>query len=161
MLPVQIFLAILALCLGYAALRGGAPERLCAAIFAMAYILSIIAQSGPAVRFQGVEVGVLAVDVAVLLALLALAIRADRLWTLWVAALQIIGTAGHAVKLADPEVLRSGYAIALALWAYPQLLLLLLGTWNHRRRLARSGADPSWSNFSGRSATRRPPGPTA
>ena len=161
MLPVQIFLAILVLCLGYAILRGGAPERLCAAIFVMAYILSTIAQSGPAVRFEWVEVGVFAVDLAVLLALLVLAMRANRFWTLWVAALQIIGTAGHGVKLADPDVMRSGYAIALALWAYPQLLLLVIGTWNHRRRLARNGADPSWSSSSGRSGTRRPPGPTA
>src|SRR5688572_24555676 len=114
MLPVQIFLAILVLCLGYAALRGGAPERIGAAIFTMAYILSTIAASGPT-RYEWVEVGVFAVDVAVLLALLALALRANRFWTLWVAALQIIGTAGHAVKLADPELMRSGYAIALAL----------------------------------------------
>jgi hypothetical protein len=160
MLPVQIFLAILVLCLGYATLRGGAPERLCAAIFVMAYILSTIAESGPGVRFEWVEVGVFAVDVAVLLALLALAIRANRFWTLWVAALQIIGTAGHAVKLADPDVMRSGYAIALALWAYPQLLLLVLGTWNHQKRLARYGVDKSWSSFSDRSGRRRPAGPT-
>jgi hypothetical protein len=65
------------------------------------------------------------------------------------------------VKLVDPTLVPSGYAMAMALWSYPMLLLLVLGTFNHRRRLARNGADPSWSNSSGRSATRRPPGPTA
>jgi hypothetical protein len=161
MLPVQIFYAILLSCCLYAALRGGAPEKIGAAIFAAATILSTIAMSGRGYRYEWVEVGVFVVDVATMAALLGLALQADRFWTLWVAALQIIGTAGHAVKLADPTLVPSGYAMAMALWSYPMLLLLVLGTWNHRRRLARNGADPSWSTSSGRSATRRPPGPTA
>jgi hypothetical protein len=161
MLPVHIYLTVIGLCCLYALLKGGPPERIGAAIFAAAYILSLIAAANGGARYEWVEVGVFAVDVAMLLALLALALRANRFWTLWVTALQIIGTAGHAVKLADPELVRSGYAIALALWSYPMWLLLVIGTWNHRRRLARNGADPSWSSSSGRSATPRPPGPTA
>ena len=161
MLPVQIFYAILLACCLYATLRGGVPEKIGAGIFAIATILSTVAMSGRGSRYEWVEVGVFAVDVATLLAVLALALRANRFWTLWVAALQIIGTAGHAVKLADPALVPAGYAMAMALWSYPMLLLLVLGTWNHQRRLARNGVDPSWSTSSGRSAKRPPTGPTA
>ena len=97
MLPVQIYFTFIGLCCLYAMLRGGPPERIGAAIFATAYILSLIAASSGGARYEWVEVGVFAVDVAMLLALLALALRANRFWTLWVAAFQIIGTAGHAV----------------------------------------------------------------
>ena len=161
MLPVQVYFTAVGLCTLYAVLKGGPPERIGAAIFASAYILSLIAAASGGARYDWVEVGVFAVDVGMLLALLALALVANRFWTLWVAALQIIGTAGHAVKLADPELMRSGYAIALALWSYPMWLLLVLGTWNHRRRLARNGVDPSWSTSFGRLGRQRRPGPTA
>lgn len=161
MLPVQLFYAILAFCCFYAAIKGGAPERLGAGIFGFSSLLSTAAVSGPAARFGSVEFGVLAVDITMLLALVALAICAQRFWPLWVAALQAIGTAGHAVKLADPDLLRWGYAFALAFWSYPMLLLLVVGTWNHQRRLARHGADKSWSTSSLRWGRGRRTGPTA
>ncbi|HEY0043539.1 MAG TPA: hypothetical protein VGB62_03210 [Allosphingosinicella sp.] len=160
MLPVPVFFAMLALCCGYAWFKGGAPERAGAAIFALAALLSTAMVSGRPARFGSVELGVFAVDVAMLLALLVLALRAERFWPLWVTALQVIGTAGHTVKLADPRVFPLAYAIVLALWSYPMLILLAFGTWNHQRRLTRSGADKSWSNFSARSAKVHRAGPT-
>lgn len=161
MLPVQFYFAILVLCTLYALLKGGAPERIGAGIIALGSILSLAAVSGPAGRFGSVEVGVFLVDVAALVAFLALAFRAERYWPLWVAALQVIGTTGHAIKLVDPAVIPRAYAFILALWTYGMLSMVVLGTWRHQRRLARNGADPSWSTSSGRSARRRPTGPTA
>lgn len=161
MLPVPVFFAMLALCCGYAWFRGGAPERAGAAIFAVAALLSTFMVSGRPTRFVSVELGVFAVDVAMLLALLVVALRAERFWPLCVTALQVIGTAGHAVKLADPQVFPLAYAIILALWSYPMLIVLAVGTWNHQRRLTRYGADKSWSSFSAHSAKVPPAGPTA
>jgi hypothetical protein len=159
MLPVQIFYAILAFCCLYAAVQGGTPERIGAAIFLGAAILTTAALSAPSARWGTVEAGVFAVDVVMLGALIALALSAERLWPLWVTALQLIGTAGHAAKLASPEVIREAYAFVMAFWSYPMLSLLVFGTWNHQRRLAKFGVDKSWSSSSGRSATRPPTGP--
>ena len=159
MLPVQVFYIILALCCIYAAVRGGPPEQFGAAIFASAAILTTAALSAPSARWGAVEIGAFAVDVIMLVALFALALSAERLWPLWVAALQLIGTAGHAAKLASPDVIREAYAFVMAFWSYPMLSLLVFGTWNHQRRLARFGVDKSWSSSSGRSATRPPTGP--
>lgn len=161
MLPLPVYYAILALCVGYAWLRGGGPERAGAAIIALGSILSTALISAPALRFTGVERGVFLVDVAALCAFLALALRANRYWPLWIAALQLIGTAGHAVKMVDSQVIRLVYAFIMAFWTYPMLLLLVAGTWRHQRRLTRFGADRSWSSSFARSARPPTPGPTA
>jgi hypothetical protein len=159
MLPVEIFYAILALCCLYAAFRGGPPERIGAAIFLGAAILTTAALSAPSARWGTVEAGVFAVDVVMLAALIGLALSAERLWPLWVTALQLIGTAGHAAKLASPEVIREAYAFVMAFWSYPMLSLLVFGTWSHQRRLAKFGVDRSWSSSSGRSERPPPSGP--
>jgi hypothetical protein len=155
MLPVELFYIILAVCCLYAAIRGGAPERIGSLIFVSAAILTTATLSAPAARWGGVEIGAFAVDIGMLLALFALALFAERWWPLWVTALQLIGAAGHAVKLVSPEVIREAYAFVMAFWSYPMLFLLVLGTWNHQRRLAKYGVDKSWSSSSGRSG--RPP----
>lgn len=162
-LNTLVYLVLLIGCCGYAFLRGGGPEKIGAAILAIGSFLTLIALSTFSVRYSSVEVGVFLVDVATLVAFLALALRAERHWTLWVAALQIIGTAAHAVKLVDHEIIRRAYAIALVFWSYPMLALIVLGTWRHQQRLVRFGSDRSWSSSSARSAPPAPPGagPTA
>ena len=157
MLPIELYYAFAFLCSGYVALRGAAPDRVGAAVILVGSALSTAAMSGG--RYASVEFGVFLVDLAALVAFLALSLRAERLWPLWVTALQIIGTAGHAVKLVDAEVLRVAYAFAMAFWSYPMWLLLVLGTWNHQRRLTRNGVDKSWSTSSGRWGRGPPAGP--
>jgi hypothetical protein len=156
-----VYLALLGTCCIYVWLRGAAPEWIGASIIAVGSLLTFVALSSAPTIYRSVEVGVFMVDVAALLAFLVLALRAERIWPLCVTALQVIGTAGHAVKLADPHILPWAYAFALRFWGYPMIVLLVLGTWNHQRRLARFGVDKSWSSFSGRSATRPPTGPIA
>jgi hypothetical protein len=160
MLPVQVFYIILSACCLYAVIQGGAPERIGSLIFFTAAILTTAALSAPAARWGAVEIGAFAVDIAMLLALIALALSAERLWPLWVTALQLIGAAGHAVKLVDSEIIRQAYAFAMAFWSYPMLGLLVFGTWQHQRRLKRFGVDRSWSSSSDRWDRRRPVGPT-
>lgn len=151
---------LLLTCCGYALWKGGAPERITAAIFLAGVALTRFAASLGAQRWSSLEIGILLVDSAMLLALLAIALKADRFWPMWVVALHLLATAGHAVRLADPTVMRWGYAFALAFWSYPMLVILAGGTWCHQRRLARQGTDRSWSPSFGRSAGRRRAGPT-
>jgi hypothetical protein len=159
MLPIELYYAFAIICSAYVGVKGAGPERIGAAIILLGSAVSTATMSG--FKYASVEVGVFLVDVAALIAFLVLSMRAERLWPLWVAALQIIGTAGHAVKLMDAEVIRTAYAIAMAVWSYPMWFLIVLGTWQHQRRLAKFGVDRSWSSSSGRSATRPPTGPIA
>lgn len=159
MVQSATYFSLVFLCWLYAMFRGGIPERIGITILAAGSILTVVAVSGPARRFGSVEVGILVVDAAALLAFLLLALRAERFWPLWVTSLQAIGTAAHIVKLVDPDVIRWAYAFALAFWSYPMLLIMVLGTWNHQRRLTRNGVDKSWSTSSGRWDRRPPAGP--
>jgi hypothetical protein len=154
-----VFYAILATCCVYVGRRGGAPEWIGASIIVVGSLLTLVTLSSAATIYRSVEIGVFVVDVAALVSFLVLALRAERLWPLCVVALQLIGTAGHAVKLVDPQILPWAYAFALRFWGYPMIALLVLGTWNHQRRLARFGVDRSWSSSSGRSEQRPPTGP--
>ena len=158
MSPILYF-TLLALCWLYAWFRGGAPERIGASILALGSLLSLAARSSAAHRFGSVETGIFLVDVATLAGFLILALRARRLWPLCLTALQAVGIAGHMVKLVDVATIPLAYAFILALWSYPMLLVIALGTWQHQRRLARFGTDPSWSSFSARLGRPPPPGP--
>lgn len=160
MVNTSVYLVLLAACCVYVAMRGGAPELVGGTIIGVGSLLTFAALLfSMADLYRSIEMGVFVVDVVALLAFLVLALRADRLWPLCVTALQIVGTAGHAVKLVDPQIIPSAYAFALRFWGYPMIVLLVFGTWNHQKRLARNGVDKSWSTFSDRWDRRPPAGP--
>ncbi|MEO7178715.1 MAG: hypothetical protein ABIW83_07715 [Allosphingosinicella sp.] len=157
----MVFYALLAGCCIYVARCGDAPEWIGASIIVVGSLLTLVALSSAATIYRSVEVGVFVVDVAALVAFLVLALRAERLWPLCVVALQLVGTAGHAVKLVDSQILPLAYAFALRFWGYPMMLLLVVGTWNHQKRLAKFGVDRSWSTYFDRLDRRPPGGPTS
>jgi hypothetical protein len=160
-MPIAFYYTLLALCCAYAFFKGGAPERVGSTILAVASILTLVTVWGRSHGYASFQLGIFLVDLACLVAFLALALRAERYWPLWIAAVQLIATAAHGMKLADPAIIGRAYAFAMAFWSYPMLLLIALGTWRHQQRLARNGADPSWSTFSARSERAPRDGPTA
>lgn len=141
---VILFSILLLLASGYAVAKGGAPERVVGLSLLLAFTLSILFQQPSAARFLGVEWGILAVDFGLLGILLSVALYADRFWPLWVAALQALGTGGHLVRGMDHGIEPIAYAILLASWSYPMVLLLAVGTMRHQRR-RRHGPTLDWS----------------
>jgi hypothetical protein len=145
--PNMIVFPILIIgCCIFALRRGGVPEKIAAIVITSGWLLSLGVMSHTG-AFQSVEIGILVVDLVCLLIFIAIALRADRFWPLWVAALQLIGTAGHGASLVDPAIVPRTYAFIISVWAYPMIFLMIVGTWRHRQRLARYGVDNSWSNF--------------
>jgi hypothetical protein len=146
----------------YAFVAGGAPERLGAAGYLVSCTASFILLSlAPVTRFQSMEVGVFVVDVVTFIAFTILALRAHRLWTMWVSSLLGLGVLGHLARWLGPDVIPWAYAVILSVWSYPILAIIVFGTWNHRRRLALLGHDPSWSTLPGSSVTPGRASPTA
>lgn len=141
---VIIFNLLLLLASGYALWRGGAPERIVGLSLLIAGGLTRLAYAPFAERFVAVDWGVLLVDIALLVILLAVALKADRFWTLWLAAFQLLGTGGHLVRGLDHGVEPIAYAILLASWSYPMIFLLVIGTARHARR-RRQGYKRDWS----------------
>ena len=135
--PAFIFFLItmLAVC-GFAILRGGNDERLGAVALGAAAILSPVALASD---WSRPEAGIILVDVGLLAALLLLALRSAAFWPLWATGFQLCAVAVHIVALISPSLLPAAYAETLALWAYPVLASLALGTWfegevHHGRR---------------------------
>ncbi|MES3150851.1 hypothetical protein [Sphingomonas faeni] len=143
----NLFIALLVATVAYAFRIGGRPERWAAAMFVIAGLLTLLLHSPWPVRYVGVETSVLVVDAALLIALLALALHADRFWPLAMAALQTMAIAAHAAKALDLRLGAGAYQQALVFWSYATLPLLALAVWRHGRRSARGGGDRDWSIY--------------
>ena len=144
------FEVLLALALYFAAAfiamyRGGAPERIAGAII-VCWIVSDVTYHllfGPS-GFDVVDPVHLVLDGGELVAIMWLALRANRMWPLWAAAAQLICVSGHLAAYVDVAGMRRAYWAMTQLPAYVQLLALVLGAMAHTRRLERIGPYRSW-----------------
>jgi len=141
---ILLFDALLLFACGYALWRGGAPERVAGAAMALAYLATLASYGRLISRFAHVETGVLVVDLALLIVLVVVALKADRGWPMALAALQLDTVGVHVARLFDLGMIRITYALMLAMWSYPMLVLLIAGTWRHGRRCRRDGEDLAW-----------------
>ena|ERR1700761_5471466 len=140
---VAIFYLMLLGSCGYAIWRGGPPERIIGGLLISAALLTLMV--GHPTQYSHVELGVFAIDISLLLALIWVALKADRLWPMVLAALHLDSTAVHILKLFDTELIGVTYAVMIVVWSYPMLLVLAIGTLRHQRRVAQFGEDRAWS----------------
>ena len=129
-----VFRILLALVVLYAVTRGSRDERYVALICLFGAAVTTLVLSPLAERFQGVEMPVFAVDIAVFVGFLAVALRSERFWPLWVAGLQLTISLSHVFKAIEPNLLPLAYAAAERFWSYPTLVILFIGAWRQHRR---------------------------
>jgi hypothetical protein len=125
-----IFFALLFGSCGYALLKGTRDARIVAVVTLAATFTSMVMVS----RYAGVEVGVFAVDMLVLLAFTVVALQSDRYWPLWIAGLQLTTTFGHALRAMEDQMVPIAYAVALRFWSYPIQIILIVAVWRSQRR---------------------------
>ena len=101
--------------------------------------------SALSVRFVRTESAVLATDAALLVILVGVALSAARGWPMVLAGLQLDTVGAHLVRMQDLGMSRVAYALMLAIWSYPMLILLAVGTFRHQRRLKDQGYDLAWT----------------
>lgn len=130
MLRVILFDLLLFGTCGYALLYGRQDARIVGAVCIAANFASYALVS----RYQGVELGVLTIDLLVFLIFTGVALRSDRFWPLWLAGLQLTGSLGHAMKAVEGTLIPMAYAVALRLWSYPILIILAVAVWRGERR---------------------------
>lgn len=135
--PFAYWIVLLAVS-AYAFARGRFDERMAAVVCIAATVGTRLAHSPLTERFSSVEVGVLFVDVLALLGFIAIALRTDRFWPLWVAGLQLTTTLAHFLKAIDLQLMPQVYAAAARLWVYPIFLIIVIGTWRSHRRTGAS-----------------------
>jgi len=141
---VIVYLGLLVTCCLYALARGGTPERVAVAMLVTAVAASIWMPSTGSHRFYQLELGMLAIDSCLFLSITGLALKAQRYWTMWLAAVKLNTVITHLLIL-SPTLPPWSYAMANAAWSYPSPLLIAIGAIRHRQRLKRYGADPAWS----------------
>lgn len=157
----SFYIGVLAGAVAYGSLRGGGPERVVVAILTADIIIDPLMHQFLRLRFASVDPTHVILDMAYLAAFVVLAVRANRLWTLWLCAFHGLATMSHATKALDLAIHPVVYGVMQVVWSYIILALLIWGTWNHQRRLRTSGADPSWRSSSHRSARAETPLPNS
>jgi hypothetical protein len=130
-----IFLVFLVSAVVYAFRCGGAPEK------RVALVLAGIQATDIAYHLAGGDSSYIRLDAFhafndawALIALVAIALNADRFWTLWVAALQLIATFAHYARAIDLSVHQMAYAIMIRFPMWLEVAVLILGTWNFARQ---------------------------
>lgn len=139
-----IYLTLLGVCCLYAFVRGGTPERWGAAALIAAVAMTAFAPTFGAYRFQHLEWGVLAIDAALMVVIGAIALRAQRFWPMWMAAILLDTVITHLLKF-SAELVPWSYGIMSASWSYPVPIILAIGAWRHHMRKQRYGDDPAWN----------------
>ena len=134
MARIITYAALLVAVCAYAFWRGRAEERWAAGVCLTASLASVGLLGPVQLRYSGVEIGVLSVDMFTFLAFTWIALRSERFWPLWISGLQLTTSMGHLLKAIDADLLPLAYAAALRLWSYPILVILAVGTWRSHRR---------------------------
>lgn len=113
---------------------GGRIECAMSLLFLLALVATTAVLESYADPFASIPVALVAVDCAVLLALLVAAMRSRRGWLIWASAFHIIATIGHLSKVMLPDLSRLAYGLMEGASGWPILLALMTGIWRYRRR---------------------------
>jgi hypothetical protein len=140
----SLFYPLLLACCGYAFLRGGPPERTCAILMLVGTLMTVWATPPIGQRFAHLELTIFIVDVGLFVGFLGIALFAQRYWPMWMASMQLVAVASHSTSLLVKTPLPWAYAVAIAFWSYPMLVMLAWGTARHCERIKRFEWDPSW-----------------
>ena len=139
-----IFVILLIVTCGYAIWRGRRDERVVAIACIVATVATRFLVSPVSIRYSNVELGLVLVDLAMLATFITIALQSQRFWPLWVAGLQLTTSMSHLMKAIDWQLLPKAYGAAVALWSYPILIILAVGTWrSHQRRMREAVGSPA------------------
>jgi len=117
---------------------GGQAERLVAVLYVAAAITSIFVSPAFELRYSRANIHLFVVDLALLCGLIVAAVRSERGWTIWAAALQIISVLAPLAEALNPDLRRLGYQLMEELVSFPMVLLLAFGVWQCRSRDVRA-----------------------
>ena len=107
--------SLLALCCIYAATAGGRTGRIGAALNVSATVATLVAQGYA--PWSQTHMPVLVIDLLLMLAFYALAMKSRVYWPIWAAGFHLITVAGHAATLIVPDFRSSLYYLFNGMWA--------------------------------------------
>lgn len=150
MLRFAIWFALLAFAVVFALSRGGRPEKQTVAILVAMLLLdrAYHAVAGPSL-YLGMDEFHAFNDIWALAAMVTVALTANRFWPLWVASAQVIAVSAHFVRAEDLGLQPIIYAAMTSAPSWLQIVVLMMGTWNFRRRHRKAGFATSQTSSPG------------
>ncbi|MGQ0277609.1 hypothetical protein ACT17R_03080 [Sphingopyxis sp. Q841] len=129
---------------------GAAPERICTAALVFMNVGDLIyhAVVGRWTIYASVDVGHLVIDGLIAAVFLAVAIQANRVYPLWLAAIQLVSVIAHFAREANSQVAKLAYALMDYLPYYALLIILFMAIRTHAKRVRRIGPYPAWRRSS-------------
>jgi len=98
-------------------------------------------------RYDSVDVGFFLIDVVGLVIFATLALKANRIYPLWLLAAQLVSVMMHFARDISANMEGVVYFILTTAPSYVQITALGVGLYCHRRRIARYGKYRSWRTF--------------
>lgn len=150
-----LFILLFALALA----RGAAPERILAGTIPALLVYDHLyhaALHGGSLLWRHTDMGHVLGDTTALAVTVVVALRANRVYPLWIGAAQVIAVSAHLYRFSMSEIDRFAYDMMQFLPSYIQLVAIALGLGFHMSRQKRLGSYPSWSRSSPRTAARAP-----
>jgi hypothetical protein len=102
--------------------------------------------AGKSVSYGTVDLGHLAIDLFVGALMIAIALRANRIYPLFAAAWQLLAIMSHIGRMGSSSAAALAYSIMMYVPSYLILITLAIGLTAHIRRTARYGPTRSWWN---------------
>ncbi|WP_339826758.1 hypothetical protein [uncultured Parasphingorhabdus sp.] len=137
-----IYYISLVTCCGYAIYRGSRSEYFGAAIMIIGSILTLVVSRIFGTSWTSVEVGIFAIDIVALFALVYLAFKSDRFWPMWATAFQLLAVTIHPMMMVVPQITPWAFGTGAVFWAYPMLLALAIGSYEYLPLMADHEINP-------------------
>lgn len=128
--------------------QGAKPERHFALVFIGMFSLDRLYHLifGRGQFFLNADLGHLLIDTIALAAFVVIALRANRVYPIWLASFQLMTIVSHIVRAASPAIEHGAYAILVFAPSYLEVLVFGLGITAHIRRQAKRGPHRPWQN---------------
>ncbi|MGB5484099.1 hypothetical protein [Parasphingorhabdus sp.] len=136
-----IYYIFLVACCGYAIFRGSRFEYFGAMIMIVGSLSTLAVGRLLGTSWTSVEVDIFIIDIAALLALIYLSIRSDRFWPIWATAFHVLAVTIHTAMVVAPQITPWAFATGAVFWAYPMLLALAIGSFEHTPIVANQELD--------------------
>ena len=129
-LPPAVGASVLAGLWLFALLKGGQDERFAATALVANVAVSWVVEVSRVPHLKWV---CLALDAALLLVLIGLALRSAKVWPMMAASCQLVDTLTHVAVLLDPRIGGWAYWTAIIIWTWALMITIAVGVWNHWR----------------------------
>lgn len=85
------------------------------------------------------------IDLTVFLLFIVLAIKSNRYWPSCAAGIKLLAVSAHPLKyFYESAIYYRTYGILDEVWSYLYMIVIVIGTFRHLRRISTYGCDPDW-----------------